>query len=265
LPQHDPSSEAGSGPAANDSNGSQPIRKTGLLSLVTTVGWAADILGILGFVGLALVIREVLLEARYIPSGSMLPGLQLQDRLLVEKVTYRQRPPRRGEVVVFHAPHHFDPVLRGDHQVSPLRCLLVNLPLVNALPGLQTPACDAYIKRVVAVGGDRVVVNPRGEVTVNGRRLYEPYVTRYCPVDASGMGPCRTIDAVVPARHVLTLGDNRADSWDGRFWPGGRFLPESEIIGRAFWRFWPIGTAGALSSPDPLRPAPKQDPARAGG
>jgi len=215
--------------------------------------------------GLALGIREYLLEARYIPSGSMLPGLQLQDRLLVEKLTYRQRSPRRGEVVVFHAPQHFDPVLRGEHQVSPLRCLLVNLPLVNALPGLQTPACDAYIKRVVAVAGDRVVVNPRGEVSVNGRRLNEPYVRDYCPVDAYGMGPCRTLNAVVPPRHVLTLGDNRADSWDGRFWPGGPFLPESEIIGRAFWRFWPLGTAGELSSPDPLRPAPAQGRARAGG
>jgi signal peptidase I len=59
----------------------------------------------------ALGIRQYLLEARYIPSGSMLPGLQIQDRLLVEKFSYRSRPPRRGEIVVFHAPHHFDPVL----------------------------------------------------------------------------------------------------------------------------------------------------------
>jgi len=67
----------------------------------------------------------------------------------------------------------------------------VNLPLVNLVPGLQEPACDAYIKRVVAVAGDRVVINPRGEVSVNGQRLKEPYVSNYCPVDALGMGPCR--------------------------------------------------------------------------
>ncbi|MFN9531219.1 MAG: signal peptidase I, partial [Cyanobacteriota bacterium] len=54
----------------------------------------------------ALGIRQFLVEARYIPSGSMLPGLQLQDRLLVEKLSYRNRPPERGEIVVFHAPHH---------------------------------------------------------------------------------------------------------------------------------------------------------------
>ena len=57
------------------------------------------------------------------------------------------------------------------------------------------------------------------------------------------------------------LGDNRANSWDGRFWPGGAFLPEKEIIGRAFWRFWPLSTSGALTSRDPL----KNSGAKAGG
>lgn len=52
----------------------------------------------------ALGIRHLLVEARYIPSGSMLPGLQIQDRLLVEKLSYRTRLPRRGEIVVFHSP-----------------------------------------------------------------------------------------------------------------------------------------------------------------
>ncbi|MFM8935472.1 MAG: signal peptidase I [Vulcanococcus sp.] len=207
--------------------------------------------GVLLTLGVALGVRQFIVEARYIPSGSMLPGLQLQDRLLVEKLSYRQRPPRRGEIVVFHAPQHFDPVLRVAQQAGPLQCLLSNLPLINALPGLQAPACDAYIKRVVAVGGDRVVVDPRGAVQVNGRRLTEPYVTNHCPVDPQGLGPCRTLNVVVPPKHVLVLGDNRSNSWDGRFWPGGPFLPESEIIGRAFWRFWPPATSGALRTPQP--------------
>lgn len=205
--------------------------------------------GVLLTLGLALGVRQFIVEARYIPSGSMLPGLQLQDRLLVEKLTYRQRPPRRGEIVVFHAPQHFDPVLRVAHQAGPLQCLVSNLPLLNALPGMQAPACDAFIKRVVAVAGDRVVVDPRGDVQVNGRWLKEPYVTNHCPVDPQGMGPCRPLNAVVPPKHVLVLGDNRANSWDGRFWPGGHFLPEREIIGRAFWRFWPLSTSGPLRTP----------------
>lgn len=194
----------------------------------------------------ALGIRQFLVEARYIPSGSMLPALQLQDRLLVEKLTYRQRPPRRGEIVVFHSPHRFDPVLASSTEANPLRCLLVNLPVIGSLPGLSSPACDAYIKRVVALPGERVSVDPRGQVRINGQLLDEPWVQNLCPVDEQGMGPCRTINAVVPPNHVLTLGDNRANSWDARFWPGGPFLPESEIIGRAFWRFFPFDQAGSL-------------------
>ena len=194
----------------------------------------------------ALGIRHYLLEARYIPSGSMLPGLQIQDRLLVEKLSFRSRPPRRGEIVVFRAPHHFDPVLNSRGKPSPLQCLLVNIPGIGSLPGLQQPACDAFIKRVVALPGEQVSVDPRGRVRINGRELVEPYVSNYCPVDSQGLGPCRTLNAMVPPGSVLVLGDNRANSWDGRFWPGTNFLPQSEIIGRAFWRFLPISSWGPL-------------------
>lgn len=194
----------------------------------------------------ALGIRQFLVEARYIPSGSMLPGLQLQDRLLVEKLSYRNRPPQRGEIVVFHAPHHFDRVLSAQHRPGPLGCLLVNIPLIGPMLGLQEPACDAYIKRVIAIPGDRIVVNPKGQVLLNNKPLRETYVTNTCPVDARGIGPCPTLDVVVPPKTVLVLGDNRANSWDARFWPGGPFLPEREIIGRAFWRFFPFNSAGSL-------------------
>lgn len=207
----------------------------------------------------ALGIRQFIVEARYIPSGSMLPGLQLQDRLLVEKLSYRSRPPRRGEIVVFHAPHHFDRVLAAQHRPGPLGCALVNIPLIGPLLGVQEPACDAYIKRVVGIPGDRIVVDPRGRVSVNGTAIKEPYVANTCPVDARGMGPCPTLDVVVPAKTVLVLGDNRANSWDARFWPGGPFLPEKEIIGRAFWRFFPFTSAGSLQGASASLPgAPKR-------
>ncbi|MFM7360578.1 MAG: signal peptidase I [Cyanobium sp.] len=199
----------------------------------------------------ALGIRQFLIEARYIPSGSMLPGLQIQDRLLVEKLSYRGRVPQRGEIVVFHAPHHFDPTLAAQHRPGPLGCLLVNLPFIGSLRSLQNPACDAYIKRVVALPGERISVNPAGAVRINGTPLNEPYVRNFCPVDSRGAGPCRTIDTVVPSGHVVVLGDNRANSWDSRFWPGGPFLPRSEIIGRAFWRFYPFQSIGPLGPSSP--------------
>jgi len=199
----------------------------------------------------ALGIRQFLIEARYIPSGSMLPGLQIQDRLLVEKLSFRGRMPKRGEIVVFRAPHHFDPTLVAQHRTGPLGCLLVNLPFIGSLQGLQNPACDAYIKRVVALPGERISVNPAGAVRINGTPLNEPYVRNFCPVDSQGAGPCRSLDAVVPPDHVVVLGDNRANSWDSRFWPGGPFLPKNEIIGRAFWRFYPFQSIGRLGPASP--------------
>jgi len=237
----DPPSSLPSPAVAPDSTATQPPQESPWLF------WR----GVLITLVVALGVRQYLLEARFIPSGSMLPGLQIQDRLLVEKLSYRNRGPRRGEIVVFHAPHHFDPVLLANHRPSALGCLLVNLPLLGSIPGLQNPACDAYIKRVVAVAGDHVVVDPRGQLTLNGHRVAEPYVKNWCPVDSQGMGPCRTLNGVVPADHVLTLGDNRANSWDGRFWPGGAFLPRSEIIGRAFWRFYPFNAIGSLGLAEP--------------
>ena len=131
-------------------------------------------------------IRHYLAEARFIPSGSMLPGLQIQDRLLVEKLTYRGRKPRRGEIVVFNSPYAFDPALRSTTSPPPFQCVLANIPLIGLIPGVSHPACDAYIKRVVAVAGDQVVVNPRGEVRVNGVDLDEPYVTNYCASGQAG-------------------------------------------------------------------------------
>ncbi|HJN32856.1 MAG TPA: signal peptidase I [Prochlorococcus sp.] len=192
--------------------------------------------------GLYFGIRHYVAEARYIPSESMIPGLQVQDRLLVEKVSLRSRSPRRGEIVVFNTPYSFNSALNLKSGQMSLPCFVVNLPFMNWM-GLTNPSCDAWIKRVVAVGGDQVSINPRGEVSVNGQRLKEPYVTQYCPVNERGMGPCNSLIATVPSDHVLVLGDNRSNSTDGRIWG---FLPEKEIIGRALWRFLPFDRFGSL-------------------
>ncbi len=192
-------------------------------------------------------IRHFVVEARYIPSGSMLPGLQIQDKLLVEKLSYLPRGPKRGEIVVFNSPYAFDPALSPASRPSAFQCMFANLPLIGVIPGVANPACDAYIKRVVAVAGDRVSVNPRGEVTLNGTLLDEPYVTNYCQLDPQGMSPCLTLNGTVPKDSVLALGDNRSNSWDGRFWPSSPYLPTDEILGRAVWRFWPWSRIGGLN------------------
>ena len=188
-----------------------------------------------------ITLRALVVEARYIPSGSMLPALQLQDRLLVDKLSYRFRPPERGEIVVFHAPARFVP---GFDVPDPFwgQCALV------AFPGLaqvfRHPKCDAYIKRVVALPGERVDVDPLGRVWINGERLREPYVDQNCDNQERS---CRPLSAQVPPGHVLVLGDNRPNSQDGRFWG---FLPTNQVIGRAWLRFWPPETSGPLQPDD---------------
>ncbi|ABX08446.1 Signal peptidase I [Prochlorococcus marinus str. MIT 9211] len=198
---------------------------------------------------LYLGIRNYLAEARYIPSGSMLPTLEINDRLVIEKLTFRRRPPKRGEIVVFNSPFSFDQKLiseRSTQLPSTLKCTLLSLPLINLIPGLGDPACDAYIKRVVAVAGDEVFVGFQGELFVNSQLVNEPYVERFCTLSANNLGNCKSLRAKVPEGHVFVLGDNRRNSWDGRFWPGSQFLPHKEIIGRATWRFWPINRIGGL-------------------
>ncbi len=193
-------------------------------------------------------IRTYLVEARYIPSGSMLPGLQVDDRLLIEKLTFRVRQPTRGEIVVFKSPYLFHPERKSFDLPSPFQCGLLSLPLINSIPGLAHPACDAYIKRVVGVPGDKVIVNVKGEVFVDGTRLKEPYVSasNYCSLNDIFSKTCPPIDVLVPEGHFLVLGDNRRNSMDSRYWSGGPFLPEHQIIGRAIWRFFPFNRIGML-------------------
>ncbi len=195
------------------------------------------------------ICRHYLAEARYIPSGSMLPGLQINDRLLIEKITFRSRAPKHGEIVVFESPYSFDDVLisqRKKKLPSSFKCSFVGFPFLSWIPGFGDPACDAYIKRVVAVEGDRIAITSRGKIYLNGKFLNEKYVSNYCPEVLNGFNSCRPLNTRVPSGHVLVLGDNRSNSWDSRFWPGGPFLPVDKIIGRAAWRFWPIHRSGSL-------------------
>lgn len=202
----------------------------GLLSILAS----PSVLFLAGFIAL----RTLAVEARFIPSGSMLPALQLQDRLLVDKLSYRFRTAERGEIVVFHSPFRFAPI--GYNVSDPFwgQCTLV------ALPGLarvfRHPKCDAYIKRVVALPDERVEVDPFGTVWINGELLREPYVDHTC---GSPEQLCQPLSAQVPPGHVLVLGDNRPNSQDGRFWG---FLPMDQVIGRAWLRFWPPETSGPI-------------------
>lgn len=169
-------------------------------------------------VALALVIRALLVQAYFIPSGSMRPTLEVGDRVLVEKVTYRLRRPERGEVVVFERPGQAP---RGG-LVPRLRELLEGL-------GLVAPSEDIdLIKRIVGLPGETLELRD-GAVHIDGRRLDEPYAR----ADRSDFGP-----AEIPAGHYFMLGDNRASSDDSRHTLGP--VPRDRLVGRAFVRVWPL-------------------------
>ena len=72
-------------------------------------------------------------------------------------------------------------------------------------------------------------------------------MNNFCVLNPSGFNNCKSLSLQVPRNHVFVLGDNRENSWDGRFWPGTAFLPEKEIIGRAVWTFRPFHRTGEIS------------------
>ena len=195
--------------------------------------------------------RSFVAEPRYIPSGSMLPELQINDRLIIEKYSRRFQNPKRGEIIVFNSPFLFDKellLLRSKPLPKKGYCLFMTFPPMSLIPGLRDPACDQYIKRVVALPGEIVRVNRFGEVFINNKRLDEPYITNFCK--GLFFEDCGSFDnVIVPKNNYLVLGDNRSNSWDGRYWPGGKFLDNKHIIGKAFYRFWPLNNLGTFHLP----------------
>ena len=195
--------------------------------------------------------RSFVAEPRYIPSGSMLPELQINDRLIIEKYSRRYQNPKRGEIVVFNSPFAFDKellLLRSKPLPKKAYCFFMSFPPMAIIPGLRDPACDAYIKRVVALPGEIVSVNKFGEVFINNNRLDEPYISNFCK--GLFFEDCGSFDnVIVPQNNYLVLGDNRSNSWDGRYWPGGKFLDKKQIIGKAFYRFWPLNNMGTFNIP----------------
>lgn len=163
---------------------------------------------------LAIGIRSFVAEARYIPSGSMEPTLQINDRLIIDKISYNFRQPQRGDIVVF----------------SPTEALK------------QQNFKDAFIKRVIGLPGETVEVKG-GRVYVNDQALREQYIEEE---PEYSYGP-----VTVPEDNYLVLGDNRNNSYDSHYWG---FVPRNNIIGRAIVRFWPLNRVGEVDVIESVAP-----------
>ena len=130
--------------------------------------------------------RSYFAEPRYIPSGSMLPELQINDRLFIEKFSLRNSLPKRGDIIVFNSPYSFDEKLisvRSKPLPKKRYCFFMSFPPMSFIPGLRDKSCDAYIKRIVALPGEFVSVNNKGEVAINNNCLL---YTSPSPRDISG-------------------------------------------------------------------------------
>jgi len=158
----------------------------------------------------ALLIRTFLGDVRYIPSESMLPTLQVGDRLIVDKITSRFRKPQRGDVLVFSPPD----------------------AAIACNPKQTLPIRDAYIKRVIGLPGDTIEVE-RGTVYRNNQPLKEDYIA--APPDYE-LAP-----VVVGEGEYFVMGDNRNASCDSHVWGT---VPEENIIGKAVLRIWPLNRFG---------------------
>jgi signal peptidase I len=170
---------------------------------------------------LALLIKTFIFQAFYIPSGSMLPTLEVGDRVLVNKVVYHLHPPRRGDIVVFEDPL---PSIQPDR--GPLSAFWHWL--TEGLGLSSNPEKD-FIKRVVALPGETIEIH-RGTVIVDGRELNEPYLSEIA--DMGDFAP-----HTVPPGRVFVMGDNRTSSSDSRTTLGD--IPYDNVIGRAFVVIWP--------------------------
>jgi signal peptidase I len=197
---------------------------------------------------LTLVVKAFVVQVYRIPSASMENTLQINDRVLVNKLIYHFRSVARGDVIVFSGQDSW-----GPDAPPPSNNGFVRLwDDVLSTVGLQSSQ-TYYIKRVIGLPGDKVACCTDGKVTVNGVPLTE---TSYLyPGDAPSF-PFKTV--TVPAGHLWVMGDHRGDSADSRYHtsdPGGGAIPVSEVVGRAFLIIWPPSQITDLPIPSTFNQA----------
>ena len=233
----DEDEQARTGPADGTPSSEKPERrrKGGLLRETVIV--------VVSALALSILIKTFLVQAFYIPSGSMEDTLAVGDRVLVSKLTPAPLDVNRGDVVVF-----VDPGGWLDHEIvdrGPVREGVENvLTFIGLLP---QHAGEHLIKRVIGVGGDTVeCCDDGGRLMVNGEGIDEPYLK-------PGVAPSDTeFSVTVPTDHFWLMGDNRSNSQDSRAHrgdPGGGSIPVRNVVGNAFLIMWPADHWTVLRNP----------------
>jgi signal peptidase I len=223
TPAREPDAEPPTEPPTEPTGAEEPRRQQSMLSVVRETA-VLVVLAIL----LAVLFKTFLVQAFYIPSGSMEPTLNISDRVLVEKVSYRFGDVHDGDVIVFV---HDLPGVEPESG-NPVARFFSGL---GQAVGVAPPSSRDFIKRVVGVPGDRISCQ-QGRLYRNGQQVDEPYLAPATTTDN-----CSSV--TVPAGKLYVMGDNRNNSEDSRtFGP----IDRSSVVGRAFVRIWPLSHTGML-------------------
>lgn len=175
-------------------------------------------------------VRTFVVQAYYIPSESMVPQLEVGDRVLASKISLRLHDPRRGDLIVFDCP----PKAPCPKELEGSAVGDLGQWVMESL-GVRPPSTDEYIKRVIGIGGEAVQARD-GLLYVDGRQLIEPYLPK--EVTTSDFGPVE-----VPKGELWVMGDNRAQSLDSRVFGT---IKIDTVVGRAVTRIWPFGRMAFL-------------------
>jgi signal peptidase I len=245
LPVEPSAAATGTQPSADPAPGTRPAAVRTRRAKPKHKSFVRELPGIvITALVISVLIKTFLVQAFYIPSGSMENTLLVNDRVLVNKLADKPDEIHRGDVIVFRDPGGW---LNGPQTASRGGLLgLVRDGLVFV--GLAPAAGEEdLIKRVIGVGGDKVVCcDAKDRVTVNGVPLDEPYLF---PGDKPSE---ETFSETVPAGELWVMGDHRSVSEDSRFHkqqPGKGFVPVDDVIGRAFTIVWPLDRTRLLRHP----------------
>jgi signal peptidase I len=193
------------------------------------------ILVVAAALGIALLFQAFIVKPYKIPSGSMLPTLQINQRILVDRIGNDFSSPGIGDIIVFHPPKNYaagcaDPAEGQERsgQDAAAACAVAQ----------RQASSETFVKRVVGLPGDRISIR-NGHVYRNGVREHDPYIA-----PCYGGPACSFPQTItVPRGDYYMMGDNRGDSDDSRFWGP---VARSWIIGKAFLTYWPPSRIGFL-------------------
>lgn len=201
------------------------------------------------------LIKTFVVRSFYIPSGSMEDTLQIDDRILVDEITPVWNDYERGDIVVFADPGGWlesTPQAEG----TPLQ---EGIDWFLTLIGLSAgDSEDHLVKRAIGLPGDHVeCCNALGQILVNGKAVDE---SEYLELPQGATAASRdAFDVTVPEGKLWVMGDNRYNSLDSRYnrdKPGNGFVPIDNVVGRVFFRTWPLDRFGWMSTPDTFSSVP---------